>query len=138
MLDFFKGLLSSEKIVDAGIKSVDAAFYMDEEKEADAQKADALKLEFIKASMPMEVARRFMAVSVTMAWLVNGAVCMLAVLADLIIVWNGWTLPNGAAIPSVFKAVSEFGLWYVMPPFTTVSGFYFWKRMRDQDKAAKQ
>jgi hypothetical protein len=35
------------------------------------------------------------------------------------------------AWPELFKPLADFGLWYVAPSFTTVTGFYFWKRMKE-------
>jgi hypothetical protein len=126
MIEFFKGLLSSEKIVDAGIAGIDKAIYTGEEKEEDKQKRQAMMLEFVKASAPMEVARRFIAVAVTIAWCVNGAVAMLFLLIGLILDFYGIQHSD------IVKPILDFALWYVMPPFTTITGFYFWARMKHE------
>jgi len=113
-ISFFKSLLSSPKIIDAGIKAADAVFYTPEEKERDSQANQELMLKFIEASMPMNVARRFIAIAVTVMWVVCG-------------------LTEGVMILLESEKIAEFHAFttvYVMPPFTITIGFYFWKRMK--------
>lgn len=130
MIDFFKGLLSSDKIIDAGIHAGDKLIYTKEEKADDNSKADDMRLKFVEASLPMERARRFMAITVTVAWVVNGAICMLAAMAEIGLAWYGIYHPE-FKYPPIFKPIADFGLWYVAPVFGTVTGFYFWKRMKE-------
>ena len=125
MLKFLSGLFTSDKIVDAGISGLDKIVFTSEEKAELNQKADELRLEFVRASAPMEVSRRFIAVSVTIAWCINGAMCMLGVITE---VWLDWAQIQH---PEIFKPIADFGLWYVMPPFTAITSFYFWKKIEE-------
>lgn len=106
IFSFFKNLLSNDKIVDAGKKAIDSFVFTDQEK------SNAM-LEFIRASMPMNVSRRFIAMSVTVFWLICGSIEL------------------GLILMASYKveAVHAFNTVYVMPPFTVVVAFYFFKRM---------
>jgi hypothetical protein len=129
MIDFLKGLLSSDKIIDAGVSAGDKLIYTKEEKADDSSKADDMRLKFVEASLPMERARRFMAITVTIAWVVNGGICMLAALVEIALQWYAIYHPEFQH-PDIFKPLADFGLWYVAPVFGTVTGFYFWKRIK--------
>lgn len=106
IFSFFKNLLSGDKIIDAGTKAADAIWFTDEEKAS-------TMIEFVKASMPMNVARRFIAITVTIYWLICGSIEL------------------GLILMASYKveAVHAFNTIYVMPPFTVVVAFYFFKRM---------
>jgi hypothetical protein len=125
MLSFLKGLLSSDAIVKGGLNALDSVWHTEEEKAENRLASDQLKLEFVKASAPMEVARRFIAVTVTLLWAVNGAMCIALYALDTWLTWKGIDHPD-------FGSVMEFSLWYITPPFTTITGFYFWSRMNSQ------
>ena len=107
MIEFFKGLLSSEKIVDNISSGLDKAILTGEEKK------DYL-LKFIELSMPMNVARRFIALSVCMLWVFCGVLSMI-----LIVVGS-----------DKLEQLISFGATYIMPPFTVLVSFYFWKRIK--------
>lgn len=110
---FFKGMLSSDKIVDAGVKAGDAIWYTKEEKAQDAMKHKELMIRYIEASMPMNVSRRFIAIAVTCAWLFCGLIELILILLHSYKV----------------ESIHAFNTIYVMPPFTVVVSFYFFKRM---------
>ena len=107
MINWLKGLLSSDKIVDSGIKAIDSAILTSEEK-------TEYFLKFIEASIPMNVARRFIAISVTVFWLLCG----------LLII--GLILTDADKLPDIVS----FANVYVMPPFTVLVSFYFFKRLK--------
>ena len=107
MMNWFKGLLSSDKIMDNASKGIDSIILTSEEK-------TEYFLKFIEASVPMNVARRFIAISVTLFWLLCGFLIIGLILFDA---------------PKL-KDVVEFANVYVMPPFTILVGFYFFKRFK--------
>jgi hypothetical protein len=72
MWKIFSKLFASDKVVDSGISLIDKAFYTDEEKAEDKQRAsdrkDQLLIDWIEASKGSNIARRFIAVLVTLLW----------------------------------------------------------------------
>ena len=72
MWKIFSKLFASDKVVDSGISLIDKAFYTDEEKAEDKQRAsdrkDQLIIDWIEASKGSNIARRFIAVLVTFLW----------------------------------------------------------------------
>jgi hypothetical protein len=72
MWKIFSKLFASDKVVDSGISLIDKAFYTDEEKAEDKQRAsdrkDQLVIDWIEASKGSNIARRFIAVLVTFLW----------------------------------------------------------------------
>lgn len=135
MIDFFKGLLSQDRIIEAGVAAGDKLVYTDEERADDRSEKNALFVEYVRASQPQERARRFIAISVTLGWIVNGAVCMVAYFVDWGITVYLMAHPEITITPpKLFPDMAEFALWYVMPIMTTVTGFYFWKRIKEANK----
>ena len=72
MWKIFGKLFASDKVVDSGISLIDKAFYTDEERAEDKQRAsdrkDQLVIDWIEASKGSNIARRFIAVLVTFLW----------------------------------------------------------------------
>jgi hypothetical protein len=72
MWKIFGKLFASDKVVDSGISLIDKAFYTDEEKAEDKQRAsdrkDQLLIDWMEASKGSNIARRFIAVLVTLLW----------------------------------------------------------------------
>ena len=72
MWKIFGKLFASDKVVDSGISLIDKAFYTDEERAEDKQRAsdrkDQLVIDWIEASKGSNIARRFIAVLVTLLW----------------------------------------------------------------------
>ena len=107
MLGFFKNLLSSDKIVENASKGIDAAFLTNEEK-------TQYFLKYLEASMPMNISRRIIAIATCFMWVVCGIAIMTMVILDH---------------PQT-ETVSEFARWYVVPSFTVLVSFYFWRRVK--------
>jgi len=131
MIEFLKGLLSNDKIIDAGVNAGDKMVFTNEEKSDAQNEADKLRLEHIRQTMPAERTRRFIAIAVVCAWLVNGAIAMMFLIANLGLAWYSLYHPE-FKYPDMIKPVVDFALWYVMPSFNTVMAFYFWKRIKEQ------
>jgi hypothetical protein len=134
MISFLKGLLSSEKIIEAGIAGADKIIFTKEEKSEAAAAADALRLKFVEASLPMEVSRRLITITVTILWAINGAFCMALLFAVTALDVYCQATGQAAGICNAeikIDEVVEFGLWYVTPSFTTITGFYFWKKVEE-------
>ena len=105
MISFIKGLLSSDEIIKDISSGLDKTFLTDQERTVHF-------LKYLELTMPMNRARRFIAVSVAINWMLY-----LWLVAGLIM-FDG---------PKLEEIVS-FGNVYIMPVMTLVTGFYFWKR----------
>ena len=103
MFSFIKGLLSSGDIVRGGMDALDKSFLTDEEKQD-------LKLEFIKATMPMNRARRFIAMIVSVVWAIHASVGTALLLTE-------------SALLSAFVSYMTTN---ISAPFIVIVGFYFW------------
>lgn len=106
MISFFKSMLSNESIVEGAQKGIDAAFLTNEEK-------TQYFLEYLKASMPMNVARRFIALAITLFWVFVGVIQVVLILSS----------------SPLIEEMHSFAIVYAMPPFTVLVSFYFWRRM---------
>lgn len=102
LLSFFKGLFSSRSIVETGLKGLDSAFFTDQEK-------SSFMLEWLKASAPMAIARRFIAVIIAVLWCLGVVICGGLLYVD----------------SPKFEVMAEFMDKTVSTPFSVVMGFYF-------------
>ena len=105
-MGFFSSLLTNDGIVDGAKKGIDAAFLTDEER-------TQYFLKYIEASMPMNVARRFIAIVVTLVWALGFFLCVSLMLLE----------------SSLFKDMADFVTLYVAPTFGGMTAFYFWRRI---------
>ena len=103
MLGFIKGLLSSGEIVKGGMSAMDKLVLTDEEK------LD-YKLRFIAASMPMNRARRFITIALTMTWAIHSYVALLLFLAE----------------SEKFQTFIPYMNSNITNPFMIAVAFYFW------------
>lgn len=99
-------LFSTPDIVETGTKAVDAVFLTDEER-------TEYFLKFVEASLPMNVSRRIIASGVTALWAISGIVAIVAILMRS---------------PQIEPLIGFLNV-YVMPPFTVLTSWYFWKRI---------
>lgn len=105
---------AAEKAADGIYNGLDKMFYTDEEK-ADAAKARGqLYIEYQKATMPQNVARRLIALIVMGVW------AFVVVLAALVGAWLGEYADY--LLELLFKAV--------MPLAVVVISFYYYKRIK--------
>ena len=102
MFGFIKSLLSTDKIIESGIKGLDAIIFTDEEK-------SAYMLEYLKATAPMAVARRFIAIVITILWCIGILTCGTLLFFD----------------SDKFTVMSAFMSETVNTPFSVIMGFYF-------------
>lgn len=109
-MSFFSDLFRSDKIIDNASKGIDAVWLTGEEK-------TQYFLEYLKASMPMNLSRRFIAIIVTFMWALVG-------LVELVTIF---------LIPDKTAEVHSFATIYVMPSFTVLVSFYFWRRLKKGD-----
>ena len=103
-----KGLLGSNTIIENGVKALDKIVLTEEEK------LD-LKLEFVKATMPMNRARRIIATVVTAVWASSMGVSTYLLLTE-------------SALASTYL---QFAFTNISAPFTVIVGFYFWKKVTE-------
>lgn len=101
---FFRGILGSEGIVNAAKDGIDKAILTDEEKHD-------LWIKYLEATLPMKRARRMVAVIIAFIW------AMYTVTGTVLIVLEH----------SQVEQMIEFGWKVVMPSFTAIVGFYFWR-----------
>lgn len=111
MIGFLKGLVSADKIVDAGIKAADAIVFTPEERAA-------FLLEYAKATAPMARARRWIALIVTLEWFICVNICLGLLLFE----------------SDQFLTVAEFVAKNVGLQFSVVMGFYFLAQVVDRGK----
>lgn len=104
-------IMSTPDIVKTGSEAVDSVFLTKEEQ-------TEYFLKFVEASLPMNVSRRIIAVGVTTLWALAGAVTITAILMGL---------PRSEQLIAFLNV-------YVMPPFTVLTSWYFWKRISAGDK----
>lgn len=73
-------------------------------------------LKYLEATQPQNLARRLIALTVCAAWCLFLLVTMFAIFFA-----GGETLDY----------LVNFGTVYIMPPFTLITSWYFWKRIKD-------
>jgi len=108
------GTDTAKKVVKAAINTGDALFYTDEEKARDASSYREWYLKYLEATQPQNVARRMIALIVTLMW------ALVIVLALLVKAWGQPELAD-----YYFKVLDQL----VTTPFITIIGFYFLKRI---------
>jgi hypothetical protein len=97
----------ASKVADAVIKGADAAWFTKEEQ-------SAWFLRYLEATQPQNLSRRFIAMAVSMVWVVSALVLLAVTLAGIEVVAE-----------NVFAFMST----VVNPVFYTVVGFYFAHRI---------
>lgn len=113
-MNIFKQLFATPEMVKKGFEAVssgiDKAIFTTEE-------SVDMWLTYLKATQPQNVSRRVIALVVTTTWAVFCFVVMFAIFfaetatrADLI----------------------QFGTIYIMPPFTILISWYFWKGVKEK------
>jgi len=107
MINFFKGLFSTPKIIDNISSGLDKVILTDQER------TDHF-LKYLDLTMPMNTSRRFIAIAITLNW-----VAYLWLVVALMFLGN-----------DKLEAVVSFGNVYIMPPFSLITAFYFWKRIK--------
>lgn len=113
MLNFFASLFTPstvEKVADGVYNGVDKMFFTDEEKSEASQKILDWKLKWFEATAPQNVARRFIAVVVTLLW----AFLVLVMLAAKGLGANDYASYSFDVMRDV-----------VGTPFSIILGFYF-------------
>lgn len=97
----------ASKVADAVIKGADAAWFTKEEQ-------SEWFLRYLEATQPQNLSRRFIAIAVTLVWVVSSITLLLLTLTNF----------EGTAVK-----VFEFMSVVVNPVFYTVVGFYFAHRI---------
>jgi hypothetical protein len=113
MFNFFASLFTPstvEKVADGVYNGLDKAFFTDEEKSDASQKVLDWKLKWMEATAPQNVARRFIAIVVTLLWALN----VLIMLAARALGCMGYA-------EYALKVMVD----VVGTPFSIIVGFYF-------------
>ena len=100
---------NTETVVDGAVKGLDKMFFTKEERSEANQKLSEWYLKYLAATQPQNIARRFIAVIVTLLW-------SALIVAGIVVRW--WSYE---ASDYVFKILGEI----VMQPFSIIIGFYF-------------
>jgi len=108
--NLFGGGSTTNKIVDGVMSGADALFYTDEEKAVANQKILDFKLEWMKATQGQNIARRLIAIGVTLAWLLAGVVVLTA---------------KALGYDEFSKFAFEYLTSVITTPFMIIIGFYF-------------
>lgn len=117
-MKWLKAIFSTPEVIgkaaDAAINAGDALVFTKEEK-------SAAFLEFVRSSMPMNLARRVIAMAVAAVWFLSAVTLLLLTVAA------GLTesLVIAKTAESVFNMMKDVINW----PFMTVMGFYFAKNI---------
>lgn len=112
---FFQSLFSSSSIIDNGMKMADNAFFTEQEK-------SAFLLDWLKATAPMAIARRFIAVIITFQWAL-----MINVAIVLILIEND-------KIDKILALMRD----NVESPFNIVLGLYFLSQVATRWNSSKE
>ena len=114
MIGFLKSVFSKgesgEKLLDAGIKGIDALYFTEEEKSVASHQLLSTFIDFQKATQAQNVARRWIAFGVTLLWMI-----LVLILAGL-----GW-----AGYDDAYKAIYAVMKEFVFIPFSGIMTFYF-------------
>lgn len=112
-MNIFKKIFGDDreraKVVDGAIAGLDKMFFTDEERAEASQKLNAWYIEYLKASQPQNLARRLIAVIVTVIW---ALIVLFAVMVYPLS--ESW---SAAAYETLDKVVNR--------PFEIIIGFYF-------------
>lgn len=120
-MSFWGKLFGTEKVIDGAIKGIDKAFYTDEEKAENGIVVMGIKEKLLKAYEPYKLAQRFLAMIVTIpyviVWLVSAGFYA-----------YGMTLENPETIKRMLEAskgLGEMNNDNLGTPFAIVLGWYF-------------
>ena len=100
---------NTETVVDGAVKGLDKMFFTQEERSEANQKLSEWYLKYLSATQPQNIARRFIAVVITLLW-------AFLIVAGIVIRW--WSYEASDYVSAVLTDV-------VMQPFSIVIGFYF-------------
>ena len=100
---------NTDKLVDGAVSGIDKLFYTSEEKAENAAKVGEWFIRYLEASQPQNLARRFIAIVVTLLWAV-------LVIAGIAIRWISYE-----ASDFIFSVLKEI----VAVPFAGIMAFYF-------------
>lgn len=115
MFGFIKGLLSSEGIVKSGMAALDKMVFTEEEK-------GDMKMQFIKATMPMNRARRFLAMMVGSVWALHACIGTSLLLSESV----------------MFATFLSYMTINITAPFLVIVGFYFYNEKLALDATKKK
>ncbi len=102
----FAGPGTVNKVIDAGLKGIDSAYFTDQEK-------SAWFLKYLESTQPQNLARRVIAFGIVGLWML---LVLLAVILGLI-----FGIDDGSKSMFVFKVVDDL----VQIPFLGIMAFYF-------------
>lgn len=81
----FAKLFGSDKVIDAGIKGIDKAFYTSEERAEDAMKKVGVRLQFLKQYEAFKVAQRFLALTLAIPFVSIHVITMVAWISTIFV-----------------------------------------------------
>jgi len=110
LANLFGGGDTTNKLIDGVVNGTDALFFTDEEKSVANQKVLDFKLEWLKATQGQNIARRIIAIGVTLMWMGLGLA---------ILITKG--LGHSAFATFAFDYMTD----VVTTPFMIIIGFYF-------------
>lgn len=107
---------NTEKVIDGAKNGLDKLFYTDEEKADAAKEVREWFIEYLKATQPQNLARRFIAITVTLLW---GFLILTGVAAFSVEVMLGTS--EAVIALFIFKVLTDI----VAIPFAGLMAFYF-------------
>jgi hypothetical protein len=122
MFDFLKNVFvggnkNADKLVDGAVRGLDALVFTEEEKSEMSKETFKLYLDYLKATQPQNLARRYLAFIIAGIWAV-----LVLILAGLgVAAGVAESVPLTAASSAVNSVMGD----YVFLPFSGVTAFYF-------------
>ncbi len=115
-MNIFKRIFATPEIMKKTVEGIydglDKAMLTKEE-------SQELWIKYLEATAPQNLARRWIAILVTVIWSVFALLYMVCVFF---------------APLTVTEHILSFATIYVMPPFTLITSWYFWKGVKDRNK----
>lgn len=112
-MNIFAKIFGSDKIIDAGIKAGDSLFFTDQEK-------SEWKIRILKAYEPFKIAQRWLALTLSIPFVV------LHTFAGLQVLLSGWFIgARGKSVHEAALSLMELNNDTLAVPVAIVLGFYF-------------
>jgi hypothetical protein len=121
LMGFFTGNSTADSIVDGVKRASDMLVFTPEEKAITNQKTLELYIKYQEATLPQNVTRRYIAITVVILWAIFLFFAFLLNLAGLFGDWESFL----KASDFTFKLIKE----NINSPFEIIIGFYYLKRI---------
>jgi len=120
---------NSGQIIQGAMKGIDALVFTEEEQAGVRQASIKAWIAYLQATLPMNVSRRFIAITITLLFSLNFIAFLLFSGMGVLLNW---------VEAAKFAEILLTSLQTVIGPlFGLVAGFYFWKGVKDKQSLGK-